>query len=142
MADLLADTLAPLQNSGGYVHTRLNWSAVLRMMEQARSQCSADGHHWLALSLCTICAGVAIRTVGQVATNLDFGVVRHVLLEALAGQCMHRDDQQSASVLKVVSAASLKIAGTASCVVPSDQVPTLQQDKKLSRLLLSQHWLA
>ena len=125
VAEFLAETLAlvPDAFTGAHIYTRMDWPAVLRMMLQQR--CIEHGQHqWLALSLCTICVGLIIRTAGDVV-KLDLDVIRNarkVLLEALSSDRKH-DDEQAACVLKVLCSASFKGSG-----ISSDQVKTPHQN--------------
>jgi hypothetical protein len=127
VAGLIADTLAPRSASlaGGTSHSRLDWAAVLRMMLQARFQGDGYRQNWLALCLCTICAGLAVFTVHGDASKLDVSEIRNVLLEALNDDCMYQDEQQSAFVLKVVSAASMEMESLGSCGNSSKKVTAL-----------------
>lgn len=128
MADLLADTLSALPVAQNVGHSSMDWKAVLEMMVQARSQGSEHTHSWLALCLCTICAGIIVGTVENVSTKVEVVVIRHVLLEALGTPCMWRDGEQAAAVLKVVSASLPNMAEKGRCEVSSDQVPPLHNN--------------
>lgn len=124
MADLLSNTLTPLYagNHEAQVHTSMDWSPVLRMMLRARSQDRQPAQQWLSLSVCTVCAGLAVGPASNSSANMDGDLVRQVLMEALQCNAMHRGNKQSACALKLASAACLQTTKTVGNYATSDQV--------------------